>query len=393
MLALIIGAGYDDEKKKYPPPKKGYPMAGLSNDLTRTILGALFILALIGISIWILLPFLAAIIWAVTIVAATWPLMTKIQAWLWGRRWAAVIVMTLILLAVLVVPLSAAIGVIISNTDTIIDWGKSMAHYEITTAPDWVRRLPLVGVPIAEAWNKLAASGIKGLAAKAWPYAGVVVKWFVSQVGSLGALFVEFLLTVVISALLYSNGERAAAAVLRFGKRLAGQRGEESLRLAGQAIRGIALGVVVTALAQSLLGGIGLLVSGVPFAPVLTALMFILAIAQIGPLPVLGVAVAWLYWSGSPVGGTVLLLFTVVVGTMDNFLRPYLIKKGADLPLLLIFAGVIGGLMAFGIIGIFIGPVVLAVSYTLAGAWVEGESAAAENGSPESTVKSTVPGS
>jgi len=320
---------------------------------------------------------------------ATWPMMIKLQSWCGGRRWPAVTVMTLILLSVLVVPLSAAIGVIVINTDTIVGWVRSLSQYELTTAPDWVLRLPFVGGPLAEAWNKLAASGIKGLAARVWPYAGVAVKWFVSQVGNLGALFVEFLLTVVISALLYANGERAAEAVLRFGKRLAGQNGEESVRLAGQAIRGIALGVVVTALAQSVLGGIGLLVTGVPLAPVLTALMLLLAIAQIGPIPVLGIAVGWLYWSGSPVKGTVLLLFTVVVGTMDNFLRPYLIKKGADLPLLLIFAGVIGGLIALGIIGIFIGPVVLAVAYTLAGSWVQGEVAALEKGPEDRSEQET----
>ena len=166
-------------------------MAEKQNDLTRTILRALFIVSLIGISLWILLPFLPAIIWASTIVAATWPLMIKIQSWLWGRRWAAVTVMTLILLCLLVVPLSAAIGVIVSNTDTIIGWAKSLAHYEINTAPEWVRRLPFVGVPAAEVWNKLAASGYQGIAARVWPYAGSVIKWFVSQVGSLSALFVD----------------------------------------------------------------------------------------------------------------------------------------------------------------------------------------------------------
>jgi predicted PurR-regulated permease PerM len=359
-------------------------MVELKNDLTRTILGALFIVALMGISLWILLPFLAAIIWAVTIVAATWPLMITIQSWLWGRRGLAVTVMTLILLAVLVVPLTAAIGVIASHTDTIFGWAKSLAHYEITTAPDWLRRLPFVGFPAAEAWDKIAASGFRGILDKAWPYTGAVVKWFLSQMGDLGALFVQFLLTVVIAALLYTNGERAAQAVLGFGKRLAGPHGEQSVRLAGQAIRGVALGVVVTALAQSLLGGLGLVVCGVPFAPVLTAVMLILAIAQIGPIPVLLASVIWLYWGGATVWGTVLLIWTVVVGTMDNFLRPYLIKKGADLPLLLIFVGVIGGLMAFGIIGIFIGPVVLAVAYTLTAAWMEG--AAAENGAPDGAI-------
>jgi predicted PurR-regulated permease PerM len=158
--------------------------------------------------------------------------------------------------------------------------------------------------------------------------------------------------------------------VRAFGRRLAGVRGEEVVTLGGQAIRGVALGVVVTALAQSILGGIGLAITGVPFAPVLTALMFILCIAQIGPVLVLAPAVGWMYWTGDTGWATVLLVWTVVVGTMDNVLRPYLIKKGADLPLLLIFAGVIGGLLSFGLLGIFVGPLVLAVTYKLLEAWV-----------------------
>jgi len=131
--------------------------------------------------------------------------------------------------------------------------------------------------------------------------------------------------------------------------------------------------VVVTALAQSVLGGIGLAVAGIPFAAVLTAVMFMLAIAQVGPLLVLVPSVVWLYWNDGTGWGTFLLVWTVVVGAMDNVLRPILIRKGADLPLLLIFSGVVGGLMAFGLIGIFVGPVVLAVAYTLLAAWVSVE--------------------
>jgi predicted PurR-regulated permease PerM len=148
--------------------------------------------------------------------------------------------------------------------------------------------------------------------------------------------------------------------------------------LAGQAVRGVALGVVVTALVQSILGGIGLAIAGVPFAAVLTAVMFMLAIAQIGAVPVLALAVVWTYWSVGTGWGTFLLIWTVVVGSMDNFLRPFLIKKGADLPLLLIFIGVVGGLIAFGIIGLFVGPVVLAVAHKLLTAWVDEEIAELE---------------
>ncbi|HWR72593.1 MAG TPA: AI-2E family transporter, partial [Nitrospirota bacterium] len=174
---------------------------------------------------------------------------------------------------------------------------------------------------------------------------------------------------------LYAKGERAASWIRRFSHRLAGEQGEHSIRLAGQAVRGVALGVVVTALVQSILGGIGLAIAGVPFAAVLTAVMFMLAIAQIGAVPVLALAVVWTYWSVGTGWGTFLLIWTLVVGGMDNILRPFLIKKGADLPLLLIFIGVVGGLIAFGIIGLFVGPVVLAVAHKLLTAWVDEEGA------------------
>jgi len=176
---------------------------------------------------------------------------------------------------------------------------------------------------------------------------------------------------VVVAAILYASGESAARMVRRFGRRLGGERGENAMILAGQAIRGVALGVGVTALAQTVLGGIGLAIAGVPFASLLSAVMLMLCIAQVGPSLVLFPAVGWMYWMGDNGWATFLLVWSLVVGTMDNFLRPMLIKKGADLPLLLIFSGVIGGMLGFGLIGIFIGPVVLAVTYTLTLAWIE----------------------
>jgi predicted PurR-regulated permease PerM len=132
----------------------------------------------------------------------------------------------------------------------------------------------------------------------------------------------------------------------------------------------VALGVGVTALVQAVLGGIGLAVAGVPFAGLLTAAMFVLCIAQVGALPVLVPATIWVFWQGETGWGIFLVVWSTVVGTLDNFLRPVLIRLGADLPLLLIFAGVIGGLVAFGLVGIFVGPVLLAVSYTLLDSWI-----------------------
>ena len=151
--------------------------------------------------------------------------------------------------------------------------------------------------------------------------------------------------------------------------------------LAGEAIQAVALGVVVTAMVQSGLAGFGLAVAGVPFAGVLTALIFVLCVAQLGPALVFIPAIAWMYWQGETGWATALLVWAVPVTLLDGVLRPYLIRMGADLPLMLILPGVIGGLIAFGVLGLFIGPVLLAVGYTLLVAWLdEGETHAVPRG-------------
>ena len=339
-------------------------------DLARNTLAVLFIAGMILACFWVLRPFIGPAIWSAAIVVATWPLMRGLQARLGQRRSLAVLVMTLALLMLFVVPVTLAIVTVVDNVDAIIEAGKRVAGLRMTAPPDWLINLPLVGAKIQQLWAQAAAADSEGVMAKLLPYAGQVTRWFVSEVGSVGALIVQALLVVGLAALMYAQGETAATMLLNVGRRLGGQQGEAVVVLAGQAIRGVALGVGVTAVVQSVLGGLGLALTGVPYAGLLTVLMFMLCIAQLGPVLVLAPAVGWLYWSGDNVWGTVLLVITVVVGTLDNVLRPMLIRMGADLPLLLIFAGVIGGLLAFGLIGLFIGPVVLAVAYTLMQAWV-----------------------
>ena len=353
-----------------------------SQDLARTLLRTLFIGALIAGSLWILRPFLLAGIWATTIVVATWPLMMRLQQWLGGRRGLTVVVMTVALLLVFVVPLALSAVTIARNADAIIGWSKSLALASVPSPPEWVGGLPVVGSRIEARWREFAAAPREELSARLSPYLVIILGWLVARIGGVGYLVVEFLLTVVIAAILYSQGEATADGVRRFAWRLAGEQGVTIVRLAGQAVRAVALGVVVTALVQSLLGGLGLMIAGVPFALFLTALMFLLTVAQVGCLPVLLPAVIWLYWRGDSLWATVLIVFSIAAVTLDNVLRPVLIRKGADLPLLLIFAGVIGGLIAFGVIGLFVGPVVLVVSYTLLTAWVEAEDRVKANSAP-----------
>ena len=343
----------------------------MQRDLTQTLLAVLSIGALSIASFGVLRPFLPAMIWATMIVVATWPQMISLQRRLWGRRSLAVATMTTLMLIVIVLPFWVAISTVLEHVDKVGVWTSTLQDLKVPPPPAFVEALPFVGERIAAAWNEAVVQGWGPLAAKLQPYVVQIVKWLAGEAGTVGTLIVQFLLTVVVAAVLYAKGETTAAAMRRFGRRLAGRRGEDSIRLAGQAVRAVALGVVVTALAQALFAGLGLYVAQIPLAGGLTLAILLLCVAQVGVLPVMIPAVGWLYLSGDNLMGTVLLVWTAIVATSDNVMRAFLIKRGgADLPLLLIFAGVIGGLISFGLLGIFVGPVVLAVSYTLLGAWV-----------------------
>jgi predicted PurR-regulated permease PerM len=339
-------------------------------DVTSTTLKVLFIGLLIAAGFWTIRPFLTPLIWAIIIVVATWPFMLKVQAFLRGRRWAAVVVMSIILLMLLVVPLAIAVTTIVDKADAIAAWVKSLSSWTLASPPHWLGKVPFIGPGLVNKWQQLASISTRELSERLVPYSNQIISWFVSQAGSVGLIFFHFFITIIIAAILYVNGETTSRGAFRLARRLAGSHGEDILVLASKAIRGVALGVVLTALIQSVLGGVGLAIVGIPAYMLLTGIMFLLCIAQIGPFLIMVPTVIWLYWSGQTLWGTILLPFAIVSCTIDNFIRPFLIRKGADLPLILIFAGVIGGLIAFGIVGLFIGPVILAVIYTLLQAWV-----------------------
>ena len=341
-----------------------------SRDPVRVTLAVGLVSGLIVTGFWVLQPFLPAAIWAVTIVIATWPLLLGLESMLWGRRGLAVAAMTLLLLLGFMVPLTLALVTIVTHAHDIAEWFQSLATSALPPPPDWLARVPFVGPHFARQWGEAAAAPAGEIGARLAPYTRPAVAWVVRTIGSLGVLAVQFLLVVLFSAILYASGESAANAARRFVRRLAGARGEHSARLAAQAIRGVALGIVVTALVQAGLAAAGLFLAGVPLPGILTALVFLLCVAQVGAGPVMFLAVLWTYWSGASGWGTALLVWSLVVVSIDNVVRPILIRKGADLPLLLVFVAVTGGLLAFGVVGIFVGPAVLAVGYSLLADWI-----------------------
>jgi predicted PurR-regulated permease PerM len=334
------------------------------------MLGVIALGLLLAATFWIMKPFLLALVWATMITVATWPILLRVQNFLRGSRKLAVLVMTVNLLLLLILPIVLAVTTILQNTSKAKMWLMTLTEQGLPPLPDWVGGLPLVGEKAMELWAQAAAAGPEGLSATLARFGNKLMTWFVSNAGEMGLIVLNLLLTLILTAILYAKGEVATAGVIKFFRRLAGEQGEKTVTLAGRAIRAVAMGIVVTALIQSLLGGIGLWIAGVPAAGLLTAVMFLLAIAQVGVGPVLFCSVAWLFYKKITLWAVILLVWSVVVTCLDNVIRPILIKKGADLPLLLIFAGVIGGLFAFGILGLFVGPVTLAVSYTLIEAWV-----------------------
>ncbi|MCS2171372.1 AI-2E family transporter YdiK [Scandinavium sp. TWS1a] len=337
-------------------------------DIPQILLSVLFLALMIVACLWIVRPFVLGFAWAATIVIATWPLLLKLQRLLFGRRSLAVLVMTLLLFLLFVIPIALLVN-------SLVDGSGPLVH-AITTGnialPDlgWLNSIPLVGSKLYTGWHSLLDMGGSAIMAKVRPYIGTTTTWFVGQAAHIGRFMMHCGLMLLFSALLYWQGEKVAFGVRYFATRLAAKRGDAAVLLAGQAIRAVALGVVVTALVQAVLGGIGLAISGVPYATLLTVVMIFSCLVQLGPLVVLIPSIIWLYWTGDTTWGTVLLVWSCVVGTMDNFIRPMLIRMGADLPMILILTGVIGGLIAFGMIGLFIGPVLLAVSWRLFDAWV-----------------------
>ena len=346
-----------------------------SPDVAHATLSVLFLVSLVALTAAVVSPFLTAMLWATIVSVAMWPALLRLQALIGGRRGLAVAIVTVAILLVVFVPVTLALATIARNARALTTDVKALESIALPAPPPFLERIPFAGDRLARKWRDVAALSPDERTARSLPYLQTALQWFAAKAGSVGTMLLQFLLTTIITAIVLLRGEIVRDGILRFARRLAGQPGYDVTIRAGQAIRGVVLGVVLTAVLQSALGGFGLAVTGIPAASLLTAVMLFFCLAQLGPAPVLLPAVIWLYWSGQSGLGTVLLVITITTLAIDNVVRPLLIRRGASLPILLIFTGVIGGLVAFGIIGLFIGPAVLTVAYTLLTRWVSTEQA------------------
>jgi len=359
------------------PPVTDARRSGLPAALSLASLAAIAWLA------WqVLQPFVVAGLWATVLVIASWPGMLWLQHRLGGRRWLAITLLTLALLLLVVIPLTLAITAAVVNAGEVVERLKGLSEMRLPAPPAWVTELPLIGNKLLLLWEELASAGIDGVLARLAPYAGTFTRQVLTEASGFGFVLVEFALTLGFATLLWARGEAAAAWAQGIARRLGGEQGDEAAGLSIRVVRGVALGVGGTAVVQSLLAGIGLALAGVPFTALLTLLVFMLCIVQLGTPLVMIPAVVWLFWSGETVAASGLLVWSVVIGTADNVIRPLLIQRGVDLPFWVVFTGVIGGLLAFGLVGLFIGPIVLAVAQQLLAHWLRAGSPAQAGDAP-----------
>ena len=337
------------------------------------LLGAALRLLVIGLLLagagLVLRPFLPAILWSLIIVVATWPLLEALARRLHGRRWLAEALLSLGLLAAVVAPIAALLTTLATRLPELRDLLLRWLAGPWPGPPEWLAHLPL-GAEASAQWQAAAARTPQEWSQWLSPWVGKAALWLSARLGTVGGLLFELLLTLLLVAVFYRHGAALGRYIGRLAQRIGGARGEEGLRLAVGAVRAIAAGVVLTALAQALLGGLALWIVGAQAVALLTAAMFLLCVVQFGPLPVLVPVILWLYATGRPVAGTFLVACAVALSVGDGLVRPLLMRRGAQLPFLLITGGVFGGLLAFGVAGLFAGPILLAVVLRLLERWV-----------------------
>jgi predicted PurR-regulated permease PerM len=349
------------------------PTISDSNQRQRVIeiaLALLLVLLLIAATFRILLPFAGALTYAVILATATSGLFERMAKLLNGRRRLAALLFGLLAAAITVVPLIYLSSAVADAVPVVQQWLSAAGSHDIPDLPDWIAGLPLVGEKVAEAWRGLQLEGL-GVLGRYQHQLVAVGGWLVNLSLSLAGAVFEIFLGVVIAAMFHASGPQVVRPLSGIAAQLAGAEGFKLLDASRRAIRGVAFGVIGTALLEGLLAWIGFAIVGVPGAIALAALTFFLATIQIGPLLVWLPVAIWLAAEGQ-IGWTIFLAIWGVVLLMgaDNIVKPVLIARSGQLPMLVLFVGVIGGLAAWGFTGMFIGATTLAILWTVLQAWL-----------------------
>ncbi len=327
----------------------------------------------------VLAPFVSALLWAVILSFSTWGLFERLLAVLKARRSLAAGLMTCVLAAILIAPVAL---IAVQLGDNVNHLTRAVTHVldaGLPAAPTWLNQIPLLGKYVIELWESLrvdpALPTIGGLDVVAWLQARAtpISQWLFERGVDLGQALLQLSLSVFAAFYLYRDGVSVAARFRAGMERIAGQRAQTLIDLAARTVKGVVYGILGTALAQGGAAAIGFSIAGVPGPLLLGLLVSFVSIVPAGPPLVWIPATLWLLHENLPGWAVFMAVWGVfVISGIDNFVKPYLISQGTSLPFLLVLLGVIGGLLAFGFIGIFLGPTLLALGYTLIREWTRG---------------------
>ena len=317
----------------------------------------------------ILRPFLSALLWAVILSFSTWPVYRRIERAVRGRKGLAAGLMVGLVAAVLIGPL-VFLGVgLAEDVTTLIGMVRQLLSQGPPAPPAWVVKLPVVGSGLHDRWQAMAGSGAK-LTAELVHYLIPLRDWALGRAAGLGGGILSLSLSVFIAFFFYRDGEALSERLKAVFNRVGGKQAPGLIRIAGDTINSVVYGIIGTALAQGFLAGAGFLIAGVPGALLLGVLTCILSLIPVGPPLIWAPSALWLFQNGETGWAMFLALWGfLVVSTVDNVLKPYFISQGSRLPFILVFLGVLGGVLAFGILGIFLGPTLLAIAYVLFQEW------------------------
>lgn len=316
----------------------------------------------------LLRPFIAILIWAAILSVALYPIYLGLKRVLGGRPTLTACLLTILALVVILGPVTTIIIALVDNLSSIAE-GISAGTLTIPPPPPYVADWPLIGEQLSKFWQTASAELGEALKSIEPQLKAAAVK-LLEVIGGIGLWVVQFTVAIVIAGFTYSRAQGIDDALNTFAARAAPSMGPSFIDLAGGTVRSVARGVVGISMLQALLFGIGALVAGIPLAGLWTFAVLVLAIVQIGPGLVILPVVIYGWYSMETLWAVILTAYMVPVTFMDGVLKPIVMGRGLPVPMLVIFIGVIGGTIAHGLIGLFVGPIVLALGYELGRAWI-----------------------
>ena len=323
-------------------------------------------------------PFIMPVVWGIIIATAIFPAYRWLGRMMGGRERPAAVVLTLSGLILLIVPSLLSAGSLVENASWLTE-GLRDGALEVPLPPERIATWPLIGEKLHGFWT-LAHVNLMGALEQLGPHLAPLAGGFLSAAAGVGVGLLQFVISIIIAGVLLDSSTRGAEVAAAIATRLVDERGPEFVALSGATVRGVAQGIIGVALIQSVLVGIGLFAAGVPHASLWTALCLVVAIIQLPPLLVLLPIIFYMFATTGTTAAVLFTIWSILASSSDTFLKPMLLARGLDLPMVVIFMGAIGGFVLSGFIGLFVGAVVLALGYRLFMAWLgEDEAISPEN--------------